>query len=656
MKNPSFVSALRPLALGVALACLALAASTARAATTRHVYNATDFEALPALAAGDIVVCHDGIYANVSTTLTGGGTSPAPVIVYAENVGGVAFSGSTSITVAGSYVTFAGFKFDGSTAAGGSPSTNKSSILQLASGSSHCTVTNCMFRNYDANAVAGNTYYWFMIRGYNHTIEYNSIEGKDTLGASVVFDMPEGSGTKGTARNHLFRFNYMGPRTNIGDNGYEGIRAGVSAQQGYNLASTFEFNYFYRTIYGASSGTVEPEAVSNKSSNNIYRYNTFREVRGQIALRHGDGCTVEGNFFFGAGLSNAGGVRIIGQNHLVRNNYFQDVDGSSTTSALVYYKGDPDWPASDDGSGYEAAHNAKIFHNTFVNCKQPFNLGAGSGTVNPTGVQVRNNVVQSASGDSSVFQIGYSASSIAFSDDIVYHPGGTYGVTGISGVTYGSNPNLSLNASLGYYVPSSSSNVVGAAANTVPGTGLDVRGLTRPSTGKDVGSYEVQATGTGLEPLQRGDVGPEYYGGPADTFTPPTVPSAKFSIPGTSVIASADDGNVPANTVDGSLSTRWSANGDGQWIRYDLGSTKTVTWLKLAWLNGDSRVYTFDVQVSADGSAWTTIATGLQSSGTTTALELFNTPNNTARYVRYVGHGSNVNLWNSVTEVEVWGY
>jgi hypothetical protein len=171
-------------------------------AVTRHVYNATDFEALPALAAGDIVICHNGTYVDVSKTITGGGTSGSPAIIYAENVGGVAFAGATSITISGSYITFAGFKFDGSTVAGGSPATDKSSILQLASNSSYCKVTNCMFRNYDANAVSGRTYYWFMIRGYNHTVEYNSFEGKTTIGASIVFDMPEGSATKSTTRRH----------------------------------------------------------------------------------------------------------------------------------------------------------------------------------------------------------------------------------------------------------------------------------------------------------------------------------------------------------------------------------------------------------------------------------------------------------------------
>src|SRR5262249_51963153 len=47
--------------------------------------------------------------------------------------------------------------------------------------------------------------------------------------------------------------------------------------------------------------------------------------------------------------------------------------------------------------------------------------------------------------------------------------------------------------------------------------------------------------------------------------------------PGASgVTASANDGNVPSNAVDNNLDTRWSANGDGQWLQLDLGSVKSV--------------------------------------------------------------------------------
>jgi hypothetical protein len=119
------------------------------------------------------------------------------------------------------------------------------------------------------------------------------------------------------------------------------------------------------------------------------------------------------------------------------------------------------------------------------------------------------------------------------------------------------------------------------------------------------------------------------------------------------VSASADDGNVPANTVDGNLSTRWSALGDGQWIRYDLGKTVPVTRVRIAVYQGDTRRNLFDLQVSTDGSTWRTVWSG-QSTGTTTALVSYDFPDATARYVRYVGHGSTVNTWNSLTEVEVY--
>jgi poly(beta-D-mannuronate) lyase len=129
---------------------------------------------------------------------------------------------------------------------------------------------------------------------------------------------------------------------------------------------------------------------------------------------------------------------------------------------------------------------------------------------------------------------------------------------------------------------------------------------------------------------------------------------AKFTIAGASVTASADDGNVPANTVDGSLATRWSANGDGQWIRYDLGSSKTISYVKVAFYSGDVRTSTFDVQTSPDGTTWTTRGS-FTSSGTSLALETFDFTDVSARYVRLFGHGNSVNLWNSYTEAEVWG-
>jgi subtilisin family serine protease len=145
---------------------------------------------------------------------------------------------------------------------------------------------------------------------------------------------------------------------------------------------------------------------------------------------------------------------------------------------------------------------------------------------------------------------------------------------------------------------------------------------------------------------------------PRPTATPtPISGAAKLPVPASAVSASTNDGNVPANTVDANLSTRWSANGDGQWIQYDLGATKLVQSVKLAWYNGTSRRSTFDVLVSGSSTGpWTTAASGRQSSGTTNALESYDVTDVSGRYVRIVGHGNTVNAWNSVTETEIWGH
>ncbi|MFD8381200.1 discoidin domain-containing protein [Streptomyces sp. NPDC059679] len=62
----------------------------------------------------------------------------------------------------------------------------------------------------------------------------------------------------------------------------------------------------------------------------------------------------------------------------------------------------------------------------------------------------------------------------------------------------------------------------------------------------------------------------------------PVASAAGSPVTVTGVSASADDGNVPANTLDKDLSTRWSAEGDGVWIRYDLGSAQAIGSVSIA--------------------------------------------------------------------------
>lgn len=133
---------------------------------------------------------------------------------------------------------------------------------------------------------------------------------------------------------------------------------------------------------------------------------------------------------------------------------------------------------------------------------------------------------------------------------------------------------------------------------------------------------------------------------PAEAATP---------LPVTAVTASTHDGHVPANAVDGNPSTRWSAEGDGVWIRFDLGSVRTVGSLSVAWHKGDTRRATFDVQTSQSGSGWTTVLPRAVSSGRTAGPEAYDIADTSARYVRIVGHGNTDNEWTSITEAAVLG-
>src|SRR5688572_21394012 len=128
--------------------------------------------------------------------------------------------------------------------------------------------------------------------------------------------------------------------------------------------------------------------------------------------------------------------------------------------------------------------------------------------------------------------------------------------------------------------------------------------------------------------------------------------------PGSAVTASTQDTNVPANTVDNNLSTRWSGNGSGAWIRFDLGATRVIAEIGVAVHQGNARRNSFDLQLSPDGTSWTTVFTG-QSAGATTLEQRYDFADQSARYVRYVGRGATLNAggsttWNSVTEVSVF--
>ncbi|MDP9289827.1 MAG: Ig-like domain-containing protein, partial [Thermoproteota archaeon] len=135
-----------------------------------------------------------------------------------------------------------------------------------------------------------------------------------------------------------------------------------------------------------------------------------------------------------------------------------------------------------------------------------------------------------------------------------------------------------------------------------------------------------------------------------------TTNSNCIKLPITSVTASGNDGNVPANVLDNNLNTRWSNLGVGSFIQADLGAQKTICSVDIAWYRGNPRVNNFVISVSSDGTSFTNVFTG-KSSGTTLSAEKYSLPTSvTTRFVRVTVNGNTENNWASITELSVDGF
>jgi len=146
---------------------------------------------------------------------------------------------------------------------------------------------------------------------------------------------------------------------------------------------------------------------------------------------------------------------------------------------------------------------------------------------------------------------------------------------------------------------------------------------------------------------------------PTDPTPPPPSNEACTNSDNINILSASDngtnDGNVPANAIDGNSSTRWSSKGIGKTITFDLGQNYTVKELGVSWFRGADRVAFFDVQSSENNSSWTTVFGSASSFMNGGGLENYDITDSNARYVRIIGGGNSGSDWNSILEVNITG-
>jgi hypothetical protein len=127
------------------------------------------------------------------------------------------------------------------------------------------------------------------------------------------------------------------------------------------------------------------------------------------------------------------------------------------------------------------------------------------------------------------------------------------------------------------------------------------------------------------------------------------LPMAKF------VATPSQSGDPPENAADGDFTTTWSNLGVGSYIQADLGTMKSVCGVSIAWYNGESRQYEFEISVSKDGINFVQVYEGL-SSGKSIRPQNYAFSDADARYVRITVFGNDKNDWAGTTELSIKGF
>ena len=355
----------------------------------------------------------------------------------------------------------------------------------------NCRVTDCGVIDFNPESHDVKSY-WASLYGVSNRVDHCRFENKTDGGPTLTVWL------EGTEPNyHRVDHNYFLHRPKLGRNGGETMRVGDSDTSMLISRTLVEENLF-------EDCSGEAEYISNKSCENTYRRNTILASKGALVLRHGNRNTVEGNWFFGRHVPGTGGVRLIGEDQHVFNNYFDGLDGKEFESALPFVDGIPGTKAN----GYFQIKRAVVAFNTLADCAQPVTFGLGTGKRKRSEAALdcvfANNVIVGTNGP--LVRVDNEPVNLTWLGN-VFH-GADAGLPPTPGVTTNLDPILTRDPD-GIARPTSSGPLAGLAEGDFPAVTEDIEG--RPRTGKkDPGCFQSSATGARRKPVTAQDVGPAW--------------------------------------------------------------------------------------------------------------------------------------------------
>ena len=336
-------------------------ARPAMAARSVLVRSRSDLERATSQAqAGDTIVMADGRWEDVQIRLTAVGSAELPITLTAQTPGRVILAGRSNVKLLGSHLVVRGLVFKEGHAPGSDVIIVGDHRHGLAS--THCRVTECAIVDFNPSA-KGSEGIWVSLSGSHHRVDHCHFVGKTDKGPTlaVLLDREHSA-----PNQHLVEFNHFGARPDFGGNGAETIRIGTGAFSTQVSATRIEHNLF-------ESCDGELEIISIKTRRNRIRGNVFLRCKGTLTFRQGQQNLVEDNVFWGGGVEDTGGIRIISVDQTVRNNVLVGLRGTGLRSGLSLMNG---VPGATVGS-YAPVLRARVEGNTLIDVSA-ITLGAGA--------------------------------------------------------------------------------------------------------------------------------------------------------------------------------------------------------------------------------------------------------------------------------------
>ncbi|MXW82471.1 MAG: hypothetical protein F4246_09780 [Rhodothermaceae bacterium] len=393
---------------------------------------------------GDTITMANGIWRDANLVFDADGAEGDSITVRAETPGDVILTGQSRLRIGGQYLKVEGLWFHR-----GALDRGHVIAFRTDRAARHSRITNCAVTEFNPDNWLLQ-YKWVSVYGTHNRVDHCYFAGKTHDGATLVVwlaDPPDDE-----PNYHRIDHNHFGHRPELGKNGGETIRIGTSSRSMQDSYTVVEHNLFERT-------NGEHEIISNKSGHNTYQHNTFLEAQGALTLRHGNNATIRENWFLGRGKPGTGGVRVIGEDHLVTHNYFSELEGDSSRASLSVMNGIPNSPLNR----YFQVKRPVITQNTFVGTRVSilFGLGAdGEKTLLPEDVLFGQNVIFTENGKS-VVTAYVSADDVTWSENVFY--GTQLGIQSPPGIRW-ENPEL-ISGPYGLQYPSPEGTASGKGAS-----------------------------------------------------------------------------------------------------------------------------------------------------------------------------------------------